>query len=305
METDENARIKLAPLMMTFQVICELGSLTAAAEQLGVGKAMVSKRLRQLEQLCGATLLERSTRRFVLTNAGRMLLQHAEQLHRTMSDALDDITLWQSQPQGQLKITAADILSQDVADITQQFRQTYPQVEVYLDLQDHKHDLIAEGFDLGLRYGWCENEALVAKCFVAADPQAIVIKKSALKHYPQEVDDLAQLMWIVPDPKVVDFSTWPVTHPDGRTLHLRINPAVICNDSQQIKQMLLGGAGVGIWPRRQMQEPLDNGSMVQLLPEWQLPAPQIYALYPPAKSVSHNARLWLEMTTRFYRSVSA
>lgn len=300
METIEQKIIHLAPLIETFRVIHQLGSLTATAEKLQLGKPIISKRLQQLESELKVTLIERTTRSLHLTSAGYKLLTHAENLHQEYIAAFDNIDSWQKEPSGSLRVTTANILAQDAVRITKEYRQRYPNVITTLDTDDHKIDLTANRYDIGLRYGLTENENLIAKCFVKEDPQVIVIRTDQLDKPVDTLEMISKLPWAVPDTKVVDFRKWTLTDSKGKTNHLFYEPAYICHHSYQIKEMLYAGAGVVIWPYQQIRDDINSGLLTHLLPNWKLPNQQIYAMYPSVSSLSRNARLWLEVAEDYF-----
>lgn len=304
METIEQKIIQLAPLIETFRIIHQSGSLTAAAEKLQLGKPIISKRLQQLEKALNVTLIERTTRRLHLTGAGHKLLKHAESLHHEYSVTFENIDNWHTEPRGALRITTADILAQDAVRITKIYRQRYPNVVPTLDTDDHKIDLTANRYDIGLRYGLTDNESLIAKCFVKEDPQVIVIRTDQLDKTIETPEAVSKLPWAVPATKVVDFREWKLIHPNGKTSQLSYEPAYICHHSYQVKEMLYEGAGVVIWPYQQIRDDIDNGFLTALIPEWELPTQQIYAMYPSVSSLSRNARLWLEVAEEYFKELN-
>lgn len=303
METIEQKIIRLAPLIETFRIIHRSGSLTAAAEKLQLGKPVISKRLKQLETELNVTLIERTTRRLHLTSVGYKLLKHAENLHHEYSVTFENIDNWLTEPRGQLRITTADILSLDAVRITKKYWECYPNVVSTLNTDDHKIDLTANRYDIGLRYGWTDNENLVAKCFVEKDLQVIVIRTDQLDKSVDTPEAVSNLPWVVPDINVVDFRKWKLIHTKGRTAQLSYEPTYICHHSYQVKEMLYEGAGVVIWPYQQIRNDINSGLLTQLIPEWRLPSQQIYAMYPSVSSLSRNARLWLDVAEGYFQEL--
>ena len=305
METVSQEIVHLGPLIETFRVLQNKGSLTSAAEELKLGKSVVSKRLSQLESALNVPLFERTTRRLFLTGAGHKLLRHAEALHHEFNAAFEDIEQWQHEPRGELRITAANILFKDAACICTQFQKIYPKITTIIDVDDHKIDLTADRYDIGLRYGWTDNEALIAKRFVKNAQPAIVIRSDQLDQTlapPTEPHELSNLPWAVPDPeKVVDFREWVLIHKDGRKGKLNYEPAFICHQSHQIKEMLYQGAGIVLWPKKEIQQDIENGLLTELLVDWEVPPHEIYAMYPSVSSMSCNARLWLDVAEGYFQ----
>lgn len=303
METISQKIVNLAPLIETFRVIHNKGSLTAAANELKLGKSVVSKRLTQLETTLNVPLFERTTRRLFLTGAGHKLLRHAEMLHHEFHATFEDIEQWQHEPSGELRITVANILSKDAVCICSAFQKLYPNVVIIIDADDYKIDLTARRYDIGLRYGWTDNEVLIAKRFVKNAQPVIVIRSDQLEHPLTTFSELSDLPWAVPDPKhIVDFRKWVLIHKDGRKANLSYEPAFICHQSHQIKEMLYQGAGIVIWPRKDIKEDIESGLLTELLVDWEMPCHEIYAMYPSASSLSRNAQLWLTVATSYYKT---
>ena len=150
--------------LAAFAVLLEVGSFTGAAERLGCSKGQLSKRIRQLEAGLGATLLHRTTRRLDLTAAGAALLPEAQALLAQANRARQAVQRLQEEIAGRVRITVPVSLGETFFDaLLLEFTRRHPEVRVELDLSNSYRDLVAEGYDLGVRSGPHLDERLVAR----------------------------------------------------------------------------------------------------------------------------------------------
>ena len=144
--------------------VIEAGTFSAAGERLGVAKSVISRRVSQLEQRLGSRLLHRTTRRLTLTDAGRNFYQRAVQILADLEDAEQGVTAEVTDLRGALKLAAP--LSFGLAhlsDALTEFLDTYPAIELNLDLNDRSINLVEEGFDLAVRIGELTDSTLIAR----------------------------------------------------------------------------------------------------------------------------------------------
>ncbi|CAE6956263.1 COG0583 Transcriptional regulator [Vibrio sp. B1FIG11] len=147
-----------------FVAVVECGSFSLAAKQLNLTKSAISKRINQLEDDLGIRLLNRTTRKLSLTEAGRRYFEYASQAVNLAQQGVDAVSELQGSPQGRLKITAPMSFGVlHVAPLISEFLARYPKIEVDLQLEDAMVDLVEQGFDLGIRIGELATSNLVAK----------------------------------------------------------------------------------------------------------------------------------------------
>lgn len=150
--------------MQAFMAVVAAGSFTQAAERLQLSPQLVSKYVRELEQRLGVRLLNRTTRRLRLTEAGSHYLQQIQPLLEQLDAIEDQLSDLQTQPRGRLRITAPVTFgTRHLAPLVVAFQQAYPAVSIDLQLDDRKLDIVAAGFDLALRIGHLPDSSLVAR----------------------------------------------------------------------------------------------------------------------------------------------
>lgn len=155
--------------MESFAAVVEHGSFTAAAEQLNVSKPVISKQVSQLEHQLGARLLNRTTRRLHLTEAGERFYLHCR---RALDEAIEAelaIATLQTEPQGTLRITAPQCLALSLfKEAMPAFQARYPKIRLELSISGRMVDLVQEGFDAALRIGELEDSSLIARRLATA-----------------------------------------------------------------------------------------------------------------------------------------
>ncbi len=281
-----------------FVAIVEQESMVRAAEHLGMPKATVSRRLSNLEAALGQRLLLRSTRRLTLTEFGQEFLDHCRRVADEVAATRDFVHSREERPRGRLRVSMpGEYAMQHFSRAFATFIETYPEVQLDLDLTSRRVDLIAERFDLAIRMGTLDSDAtLVAR---KIDEQSFGLYASpiylALHPAPEHPDDLAQHAALrllsgrgsaVPWKLMRGKAVWEGVPPGRITL----------NSLDVLQQLLLDGAGIGALPDRFVAEDVRRKRLVRVLPEWCLPAVPAWAVMPmrrylPAKTRAFVAHL--------------
>lgn len=274
--------------LAVFVALVRAGSFTAAAEQLGLTKAMVSQHLARLERELGVTLLVRTTRRMSLTEAGThfhadcmRILADAEAAIARVGGNRDTVT-------GTLRLaTSTDYGMAVVAPALAGFCQMHPQLQADLVIDDRISDLIAERFDLAIRVGWLRDSSMHAarlgsfRQLVVAAPAYLSLHRA-----PRRPEDLADHGWIAMSLLATPLR-WTFVSSSGKRHVVRVRQVAQANNAAAVRAMVLAGAGVGVLPDYLVEEDLRSGRLVVLLAQYRLPEGGIHAVYPgkqaPAK----------------------
>ncbi len=294
------ARIPPAPLpdlnrLAFFAAVADSGGFTAAADRLGVAKAKVSIEVRRLEVALGTTLFSRTTRRVMLTDAGRALHEASAPLLHELADTLARAGGDRALVAGRLRIStsvnyAAHVLGRLVADFARQ----HPALHVELSATDRVVDLVAEGIDVAVRAGWLRSSTLRAtrlgdlhQCVVAAPAY---LRKHGT---PKRPHALAEHEWIalslLPAPL-----TWKFVAKRGGETLVRVNARLVTDSPDALHALVAAGAGITVLSEQQVAEDLKRGRLVRLLADWSLPTGGIFAVYPPGRHIPANARAFVE-----------
>ena len=274
--------------LAVFVALVRAGSFTAAAEQLGLTKAMVSQHLARLEQELGTTLLLRSTRRMSLTEAGTVFHADCVRLLADAEAAIARVGGNRDMPSGTLRLTTTtDYGMAVVAPALASFCQLHPQVQVDLVIGDRINDLIAERFDLAIRVGWLRDSSLHATR-LGSFRQMVVATPAYLAAHgtPRRPEQLAAHGWIAMSVLATPLR-WTFVSGGGTRRTVRMKPVAQANNAAAVRAMVLAGAGVAVLPDYLAEEDIRAGRLVVLLAQYRLPEGGIHAVYPgrqpPAK----------------------
>jgi DNA-binding transcriptional LysR family regulator len=273
--------------LAVFVALVRAGSFTAAAEQLGLTKAMVSQHLLRLERELGVTLLVRSTRRMALTEAGAVFHADCVQLLEQAQTAIERISDQRSKPSGTLRLTTStDYGAAVVAPALAEFRRLHPSLQVDLVIDDQVNDLIAERFDLAIRIGWLRDSSLRATRLGGFRQWVMAAPAYLAEHgTPRKPEDLAMHGWIAMSALATPLR-WPFTRGNSRRV-VRMRQVMQANNAAAIRALVLAGAGVSVLPDYLVQEDIQAGRLQVLLASYRLQEGGIHAVYPdpqpPAK----------------------
>lgn len=287
--------------LVLFATIADQASLVRAAEQLGMPKATVSRRLSNLEELLGQKLLIRTTRRQTLTEFGLEFLEHSRRVAEEVAAAQDFVCSQDMQPHGRLRVSMpGDYARQHFSRAIATFIESHPGIQLDIDLSSRCVDLIGERFDLAIRMGKLTDDAtLVAR---KIDEQSFALYASpiylALHPAPKRPGDLQHHASVrllstqgnaVPWKLIRGKEVWEDVPPGRLTL----------NSPDMIQQLLLDGAGIGALPCRFATEDLRLNRLVRVLPEWSLPAVPAWAVMPTRRYLPAKTRAFLAHLERF------
>ena len=274
-----------------FSAIVRAGSISKAAVTLGIGKSVLSRQLAKLEAELGARLIQRSTRRLTLTEIGELVFAETGHIDRAVANIEQLTEQHQSEVKGRLRVTCPRPLGQRyLVPLLVEFTTTYPKIEVALSVDDRMVDLIAEHIDVALRVAHLEDSTLVARK-LCDNPRVLVAAPAYLarRGTPQVPNDLLNHDCLLYSSSARVFDEWGFTK-EGVSTPVRVPSKIQINDGMALAAGAVAGGGLTLIDRLLVGHELANGSLVQLLPEYQLrPGQPVYAVYP--------ARPWLALKT--------
>lgn len=286
-----------------FVRVVDGGSFTRAAEQLGLPKSAVSRRVARLEEALGARLLQRSTRRLHLTEAGTRYHQHATQALATLGDAATEIGELQDEPRGSVRLTAPPDLAFDyLTEPLAKFAKQYPKVAVELVLTVRRVDLVAEGVDFALRAGTLRDSSLIARRIVVT-PLVPMAAQSyvARRGLPRQPEELARHDCILFRPEN-GRNRWTLIGPHGERT-VSVTGPLAADDMRFVRELTLTGIGIGLIPMSTLAKPSQKKRLVRVLPEWCGPGGSLYLVYPAARHVPQRVMLLREHLFEHLRAV--
>ncbi|WP_375737952.1 LysR family transcriptional regulator [Pseudomonas boanensis] len=266
--------------LAAFAALLEAGSFTRAAERLGCSKGQLSKRIRALEQDLGAALLHRTTRRLSLTAAGAALLPEAQALVAQGERARQAVQRLQEELAGCVRLTVPVSLGETFFDaLLLDFTRRYPQLRVELDLHNGYRDLVADGFDLGIRSGIDMDERLVAKPLFSL--QEITCATPAYLHAhgePLHPADLAGHQCLL-NTHYSGFEEW-LYHRQHQLERVKVAGALASNHYSLLKKAALAGAGIARLPSYMVYDELADGRLIWLLRDYQTRQVPVFLIHP-------------------------
>jgi len=277
-----------------FTHVARSKSVTHAAQQMGLAKSKVSRRLQALENELGVRLMERTTRSISLTEAGNLLYEKCLRIHQSVKEAEAVIETFSDQIQGRLKVSVSTSMGQAViAPVIAEFMRRYPLIELELLVTNRRVDLIAEGVDVAIRIGRMEDSSYVCKKMgeleagIYASPDYLKAAPELLS--PEDLVAHRVLSMLLAD----RAGRWHLDN--GQQLKtIDINPVFGVNDFGVLSRVCEDGAGIACIPAYKVTSSIDDGRLVRVLPQWRLPSIEFYALFPSREGISNKTRLWLD-----------
>lgn len=282
-----------------FARVVSAGSLSAAGRELGLSPAVVSKRLRKLEDRLGTRLLQRTTRQIALTEAGQGFYERTLAVLAAVEEAEAYVSRRSEQVRGTLKISAPTSFGRmHIAPHLTDFLSKYPELSVNLVLSDEFVDIVAEGFDLAIRIAELEDSSLVARRLapvrrvLVAAPRYLAERKP-----PQTIDDLADHICLPPH----NGELWKLQGPDGHPLLFRPEGPLTTNSSEVLREAVIAGLGIALRSTWDIGPELKSGALVHILPEWSASRHVgLHAVYPSRRFLPLKVRLFIDFLANLY-----
>ena len=264
-----------------FAKVVEVRSFAGAAAELKLSKATVSKAVSRMEARVGARLINRTSRQFALTDAGRQLASRAAHILAEGEAAEDEARTQAMLPRGLVRLAAPMSFGVlHIAPVLPEFLSSYPEVSVDLHLSDAMVDLVGEGFDAAIRIAALPDSSLVARRLCEM-PRYLVGSPAYLKKHgrPQHPLHLAEHRCIG-----YSYTTTPETwrfSKDGKSATVRPSGPLRVNNGEAMMPALIAGTGLGILPEFILREALAARRLERLLPDWSLPSGAAHWIAPP------------------------
>ena len=265
-----------------FAKVAETRSFAAAAAELKLSKATVSKAVSRVEAKLKTRLFNRTSRRIALTEAGRRISDRASHILAEGEAAEDEALARSSAVCGLVRLAAPMSFGVlHVAPLLPEFLATYPEVSIDLHLSDAMVDMIGDGFDAAIRIAVLPDSSLIARRLCGM-PRYLVGSPSYLKKHgqPRHPLHLADHMCITYGHGAA-AETWRFTHKNGKSATVRPSGPLRVNNGDAMMPALIAGVGLGIVPEFILRDALDAGRLERLLADWSLPSGSVYWVRPP------------------------
>ncbi len=286
--------------IQVFIRIVEAGGIGKAAEQMGLAKSAVSRRLAELESKLGVQLLQRTTRRLNLTEAGKLYYERAIKLLESVDEMNDLGEIEGGEIDGVLRLSVPMSFGlSHLSPALEEFASLHPKLHLQIDFSDRQVDMIAEGLDLALRISELEDSSMQARKIVPIK-FALLASPEYLKQYglPKHHDDLQNHLQLRYG-SYEDY--WRLVDPDGRKVNIHLSGQMSANNGDFLCQMAINGHGLVMLPRFIAWQALQSGALVKVLPEYKIASIAAYAVYPQNRFLPKKSRVLIDFLVDYFK----
>ena len=283
--------------MLFFAEVVDRGGFAAAGRTLGIPKSRLSRRVAELEARLGVRLLQRTTRKLSLTEAGELYHRHCVAVREQAEAAEEAVALVHDEPRGTVRLTCPVTLAQStVGPLIPQFLLRHPDVRIEMQVSNRVVDVVEEGVDIALRVRSSvgDSGSLVVKRF-GESAGLLVASPEQLERQgrPQAVEDLQRLSTVAQS-AVDGRATWPLRGPEGRQFELQHRPVYVADDMLTIKYAVIAGLGMTVLPDYICARDIREGRLVQALPGWAPVKGVMHAVFSSRRGMVPAVRRFLD-----------
>jgi len=284
--------------MDAFVRVVEAGGITRAAEQMGVAKSAVSRRLVELEGRLGVQLVQRTTRQSSLTEAGRGYYERALQILADVNELNATTSDTKAQLEGGLKIAVPLSFGlQHLVPAINAFVDAHPKLVIHLDFSYRQVDLVEEGFDLAIRIAELQDSTLIARR-IAPIRFALCASRAYLESngpptMPQDLKDHDALQYAL-----LSGSSWKFISPQGRQVTAPIRVRMRANNGEFLRDAAVDGQGIARLPTFIVWREIECGELVPLMTDHAIEPLNAYAIYPQTRHLSQRVRALIDFLVK-------
>ncbi|CAB3773794.1 MULTISPECIES: LysR family transcriptional regulator [Burkholderia] len=287
----------------TFHEVVNSGSISGAARKLSVSDVVLSRQIRWLEKRLGVYLFSRETRAVSLTDVGRRYFDRTLELVCSLDDCERSIANMVHKPMGTLRIVAPNFFSHyGLAQCLHQYNVTYPDVRLELTLVDRPINLVHDGYDLGLvdtsLLPHCPT-SLIARP-IMSEPLIACASPEYLRRrgIPEHPDQLVEHAHVALTAQPSGSREWLLEGPDGTRHTLDQRPTMVVDNIDALIQMLISGAGIGFAPATLVRQDIQNGKLLEVLPEYSTAIFSVSIVYPSREHMPAKVRTFIDHLLR-------
>jgi DNA-binding transcriptional LysR family regulator len=280
-----------------FTQVVDHGGFARAARVLGIPRSRVSRQVVALEATLNVRLVNRSTRRFVVTDVGHEVYRHATAMLAEADAALEAVEFARAAPRGTIKVSCPVALAQTpLASLLPDFLVKHPAVRLQLHVSNRRVDVLSEGFDVALRVRSqpTGEDGLVMRSFgtfaeVLVGSPAYLARAGALT----EPSQLAQH-------ETLDYAgefdrrPWELVGPNGQVVQVEPRPRVCCHDFVVLRAAVLAGLGLARLPETVVRQDLERATLVRVLAAWSSPQGVLHVVFPSRRGLLPAVRAFID-----------
>jgi DNA-binding transcriptional LysR family regulator len=280
-----------------FAAVVEHGGYAAAERALGIPKSRLSRRITQLEADLGVRLLQRSTRKFSVTDVGQSVYRHAQSMLMEAQAAREAVDRVSAEPRGLIKVSTPAALSQEtLAQLLPEFIRAYPQVRVQLHVSNRRVDVINEGFDVALRVRSHLNDDgdLVMRRFgdirelLVASPK--YLDRAGRPKTPADLATHSTLSMSEDEAR----QRWSLHGPNDEVQRVDIQPILMAHDFPLLMATARDGLGIALLPETTCADAVRAGELEVVVPDWHLPMGICHAVFPSRRGLLPAVRVFID-----------
>jgi DNA-binding transcriptional LysR family regulator len=281
--------------LTAFVRVVDSGGFSAAARRLNMSTTMVSNHVQALEERLGARLLNRTTRKVSLTEVGRAYYDRATQILADLEQADDIAGALQSTPRGTLRIYTGTHIVPFIAPVVTEFLASYPDVKVDLSMGEQTIDMIEQGFDVAIRLTPPTESSLIVRSLATWRHVLCCAPSYIEKHgKPEQLAELAERNCV--RHILYPFADgWHFIDRKSVPAAVRVSGNLISNSGDTLRHAALGGIGIVLAAGFLVQDDLESGRLIRLLPEYRPVELSMNAVYPHRHHLSAKVRIFIDM----------
>ncbi|OTG67832.1 LysR family transcriptional regulator [Acinetobacter sp. ANC 4470] len=280
-----------------FALVVEHGGFSAAERATDIPKSKLSRRVYNLEEHLGVRLIQRSSRHFAVTEIGMNIYRHAQVMMNAAQAAHDLVDHLSTQPRGVIKVSLpVSIAQNEIAKILPQFLKTYPEIRIQLIVSNRRVDIINEGIDVALRVrsNLDDDPSLILRKFENIE-QHLFASQAYLNEFGdlKQPEDLSQHQILSMADEHLDQHI--VVHDENNhQKKIKVNPIVMGSDLMMLAQLARQNCGIALLPDTIVQDYVQSGELVRVLPNWKAPHGIFHAVYPSRRGLLPAVRVFID-----------
>ncbi|RYC25577.1 LysR substrate-binding domain-containing protein [Yersinia pseudotuberculosis] len=286
--------------LRVFLLVARRAGFAAAAEEMGVSPAYVSKRVAILEKTLNVALLHRTTRRGTISEDGERTYEWAQRILHDVDQMMDELSAIRQEPQGTLRVISSFGFGRRfVAPALSALAREYPRLELRFDVEDRLIDLVTEGVDLDIRVGDNIGDNLIA-CQLAPNRRILCASPDFLQRYgtPKALSELPGFACLVIKERDHPFGIWRL-HNGTEEQSIKVTGPMASNHGEIVHQWCLDGQGIALRSYWDVKDNIHSGKLVHILPEY-FQSANIWAVYVTRLAMSAKVRVSVEFLRRYF-----
>ena len=280
-----------------FTQVVDHGGFARAGRALGIPKSRLSRHVVALETQLNVRLLNRSTRRFAVTEVGQEVYRHATAMLAEADAALEAVEFVRAEPRGIIRASCPVALAQSaLPGMLPEFLRNYPAVRLQLHVSNRRVDVVSEGFDVALRVRSQPSgeDGLVMRAFGRSNQLLVAspayLSRSGTPASPLELRARETLDY----GGEVDPGPWQLVGAQGESVRAEHTPRVLCHDFIVLRAAALAGVGIAQLPESVVREDLQSGALARVLPDWNTPEGIVHVVFPSRRGLLPAVRAFID-----------